>query len=433
MPDTVGSGHRGRKSAVDERTHQADRSTTVPDVRIAKGGTVAHDSVLRRVSVYAGVVHVDVALPAAVPIAALMPSIIDIVASRGYRPDRVTAAPYRLTPPCGAALDTSMTLAQQGIRDGAVLVVTSWDSAPPAPPVDDVADAVSRTMGSQTHPATSRDIRRYLALWATGLAGAAGFLAVPGGPGAPNVLLAAAAVAAVSVLALRRSGRADVALTAVWQVAVVVAVAAAPAMIGDVPLQVIGAVAAASCVGVLQVSARVAVVAAGLSRRVGVDAATPPDDLDALARRAHRILTGLVVASSAAVTLGAIGTAIGVHTTGAPRYGGAVFAAVAGAVLGLRAPSHTDRYQVLALIAGASVALSASWVAVAVTAPPHRLWATAAAAAAIAAALCGARAPVSPVVHRAVETLEYLALVAITPLTCWICGLFGAARALDLA
>jgi uncharacterized membrane protein len=37
----------------------------------------------------------------------------------------------------------------------------------------------------------------------------------------------------------------------------------------------------------------------------------------------------------------------------------------------------------------------------------------------------------SPVVRRSVELLELLALVAIVPLTCWICGLYDAVRGLN--
>jgi hypothetical protein len=39
---------------------------------------------------------------------------------------------------------------------------------------------------------------------------------------------------------------------------------------------------------------------------------------------------------------------------------------------------------------------------------------------------------VSPVGRRSVELLEYLGLAVVVPLTCWICGLYGAARGLNL-
>jgi hypothetical protein len=39
---------------------------------------------------------------------------------------------------------------------------------------------------------------------------------------------------------------------------------------------------------------------------------------------------------------------------------------------------------------------------------------------------------VSPIGQRGIELLEYLALAAVLPLACWICGLYGAARGLNL-
>jgi hypothetical protein len=53
---------------------------------------------------------------------------------------------------------------------------------------------------------------------------------------------------------------------------------------------------------------------------------------------------------------------------------------------------------------------------------------------AAAAVYLGFVAPVmspSPVLRRGVELSEYLALVAMAPLTCWICGFYGAVRALN--
>jgi hypothetical protein len=71
----------------------------------------------------------------------------------------------------------------------------------------------------------------------------------------------------------------------------------------------------------------------------------------------------------------------------------------------------------------------------AVSAPERGPWiaATTAALAAVAIYL-GFVVPAtsfSPVVRRSVDLLEYLALVAVVPLTCWICGLYGAVRGLS--
>ena len=38
----------------------------------------------------------------------------------------------------------------------------------------------------------------------------------------------------------------------------------------------------------------------------------------------------------------------------------------------------------------------------------------------------------SPVIGRGVEVLECLALVAMVPMSCWVCGLYSAVRGLNL-
>ena len=38
----------------------------------------------------------------------------------------------------------------------------------------------------------------------------------------------------------------------------------------------------------------------------------------------------------------------------------------------------------------------------------------------------------SPIGRRSVELLEYLALAVIVPLACWICGVYSAARGMNL-
>ncbi len=57
-------------------------------------------------------------------------------------------------------------------------------------------------------------------------------------------------------------------------------------------------------------------------------------------------------------------------------------------------------------------------------------------AALAAAAMClGFVAPAassSPVLRRVVDAVEGLALVAMVPVTCWVCGLYFAVRGLNL-
>ncbi|CKQ49104.1 integral membrane protein [Mycobacterium tuberculosis] len=91
------------------------------------------DPGLRRVTVHAGAQAVDLTLPAAVPVATLIPSIVDILGDRGASP--ATAARYQLSALGAPALPNATTLAQCGIRDGAVLVLHKSSAQPPPPAV----------------------------------------------------------------------------------------------------------------------------------------------------------------------------------------------------------------------------------------------------------------------------------------------------------
>ena len=104
-------------------------------------------------SVHAGTAVVDLALPAAIPVATLIPSIVDILGGRGVGCSG-DGAPrrYQLSCPGTSALNTSTTLADNGIRDGAVLLLTHSATPLPAPRYDDVAEAVSATLDSAARP-----------------------------------------------------------------------------------------------------------------------------------------------------------------------------------------------------------------------------------------------------------------------------------------
>ncbi len=281
---------------------------------------------MRRVSLYADTLHVDLVLPAAVPVAALLPSVRDVLSHyAGFSSEARIPHHYRLSCPGMAALDPSTTLIDNNIRDGAVLVLTRSRPEVPAPVVDDAAEAVSATLAAAARPWTplaARLTAAVLATWLAGLGGAllvrttfslrlshsagigiaalvccvallaaviahrvyhdqiagltfgllctgfaaiAGLLAVPDGLGAPNVLLATMAAGAGSVLAGRFTGCGRVTFTTIACVAMNVAGAALAAVITMVPLRVIGAISVLVSMGLLEVSARVSIASAGLS------------------------------------------------------------------------------------------------------------------------------------------------------------------------
>jgi len=462
------------------------------------------DRGLRRVSVQADAVRVDLALPAVVPVAALIPAVIDILAAGdGRSTDSSAATRYQLSRLGASALDASTTLAQNGIRDGAILVLTQSATELPAPRFDDAAEAVSATLNAMARPRTGRAARitsaaaagwlatigglvlirnsfataghRYIAatvgvaamascvallaavlahrafrdpiaaltfgLLAVGFSAVAGFIAVPGGPGAPNVLLAAMAAAVTSVVTIPVTGCAAVTFTAVSCFAVVIAVTALAGVITTAPLQVISSISAIVSLALLEGSARVSIMLAGLSPRlpsaldveVG-DSTLSTDCLAAKAIRADGWMTSLVAAFSSSAAVGAI--VVGVHNTGVPRIGSIVFATVIAAVLLLRARSQVDLSRTLVLLGSALATISATLVVAAAASPQHALWGGAVTAmlagAALSLGFIGPTISFSPVARRSVELLEYLLLAAVVPLACWICGLYGAVRGLNL-
>jgi type VII secretion integral membrane protein EccD len=223
-------------------------------------------------------------------------------------------------------------------------------------------------------------------------------------------------------------------------------VGAAAALVGAitaVPLQAIGAAVAAISLVLVEVSAPMSIMLAGLSPQLAPDPdATQggpmlcPHRLSAKAIRAYAWLTSLFVGLSASAALGAIGAVVGLYLAGGPSAPGIAFATVTGGVLLLRARSHRELARSVPLIVGGTAALSAALVVAAAVYPVHTADIAAASMLLAAVALClgfiDHTVAVSPVGRRSVELLEYLALAVVVPLACWICGLYGAARGLNL-
>jgi len=380
------------------------------------------DSGLRRVAVYAGSVHADLTLPAAMPVAALIVSIVDLLPRRaGQRAPHS----YRLGLPGRPPLDGAKSLAQHGVRDGAVLALTRADDVVPEPCFDDDAEQVAALARATTQPWTAAARRLTAALTASGLAGIVGFVAVPGGPGTPNALLAAAAAGTVTALSVPSSGCSGPVRATLCCLGGLAVLAAAVGMVvaaTGVSLQAVGAAAGAAAVGLIRGAGRVAAGVTGLSRR------------PAGAGEAGDLLTGLVAGASVAVVLGAAAVGAGQPVAGVPRAVGVTFAAAAGAALLLRSRSHTDGLQITALIAGGAATIGVAVLTAAIGAAGHRPWQVAVAAGSAGAAiLLGFTAPgTAPLVRRGAEVLEGLTLGMLVPLACWICGLYGAARGLSL-
>lgn len=440
-------------------------------------------------TVHADGTQVDLTLPMAMPIAALLPAIADVMGITGVgesphhgRPAAGAAQPFRLSLPGAAALESSKTLAQHHIRDGMLLLLTRTAVKAPAPRFDDPAELVSTTVRATAQPWTPaaarltavltagglagigvvlaarshsaatggvaaagagcalvgamvasrgyRDTGAALALGllALGLAAVAGFIIVPGAPGAPGLLLGATAATAVGVLVGQVTGCDGPAVTALCCLSALVAAAALAVVLTGASIQVAGAVSTVASIGLLHAASRISIAAVGLGhpRQPGTGTG---------AVRAHRLLTGLVAGLAALAVLGVLGTAAGVYASGTPRFGGVVLGTAGGIALLLQTRSHADRSQIIALVAAGITALGGSFVAAAAAAPQQAAWLGAAAGAFAAATLrLGFATPaLPPSARRAVDLLEYLVLAALVPLAGWICGWYHAIRSLGLA
>jgi type VII secretion integral membrane protein EccD len=406
---------------------------------------------LRRVSVYADSLHVDLVLSAVVPIGSLIPPIVDTLAAQRGHPALPTAVRHQLSLPGESALDPSKTLAQLEVRDGTVLILTSSSTVLTAPRFDDVAEAVAVSLSARVRPWTGQTARLIVALVASWLAGAAaavlirtafgigdahrtgcaavaavagltalpaaviayrmfrdetaalmlglaacgfaalaGLLAVPGEIGAPNALLAAAATATTAA-AIRIIGCCATVFTALACFATVETAVALVSAVTGMPLPGLGAASAAISLILIEASAPVSIILTGLSSHVRSqhdEAASTPHHLSISAIHAHSWLTSLVAAFSAAAALGAIGAAAGSCFAGSRPWLGLWFAAIAGGALLLRARSQCDLARSVPLALAGTVTLSVIVVIAAVAYPSRAPYLAAAPMMLAAAALC---------------------------------------------
>jgi hypothetical protein len=108
-----------------------------------------------------------------------------------------------------------------------------------------------------------------------------------------------------------------------------------------------------------------------------------------------------------------------------------------GSVMMLRARTHQDVVRAAPLVFSGAVTLSAAFIASAAGYPQCALHiavlATALGLLALYAGFVGSAATISPIGRRGFELVEYSAFATVVPLTCWLCGLFGAVRSMNLS
>ncbi|WP_406287084.1 type VII secretion integral membrane protein EccD [Embleya sp. NBC_00896] len=122
-----------------------------------------------RITVIAPDCRVDLALPEEVPLAELYPEILRL-SGQVQRNGAVTG--FQLTRLDGEALDSTLTLAAQNVRDGELLRFTALADAPPPPVYDDVADSVATSVAGEHRLWTPEMLR------IAGLSGAAVFFSL---------------------------------------------------------------------------------------------------------------------------------------------------------------------------------------------------------------------------------------------------------------
>jgi type VII secretion integral membrane protein EccD len=411
----------------------------------------------------------ELVLPATRPLGELLPSIVDAVVG--------SSAPARhwyLCRVAGAALDTSLSLRDNAVHDGdVVLLATVQIARPRRLPTDSCA--VVAAAADTGPPTTGRAAVLTAGLMATGVSAAAlvrssghatggwplwcaaalavaaatgsvavgrtdnhaaallttaavifgcttGILATSGASWQATFLLTTAVALAISVVLLRMTGD-DAVLTAlVASAGATSAAAAVCATVAPRP-EAAGAVLALVSLGALSLAPTFTAAATGLG----------PSHHKADERRAakaHRILTGLVAGWSASAALGAAVVAAAAVRTGSSAVLAAVFAADVGMVLTLRQRSHVGTSRRAWLGASGAVTLLVAALVAGITQPAHGFWICAATAAA-----CGGRLQrphrseeSNPLVRRAIQTAEYLALAALVPLAFWVTGLYGLVR-----
>ena len=429
-------------------------------------------------SVHAGAAVVDLSLPAEIPIGTLIPPIVDILEGRDADGSNgLVGRHYRLSLPGAPDLDASTTLAQNGIRDGAVVVLSQARTPPPSSPCDDVAEAVSATLNATTRrsnqsrdrPATrltsaaaascltgigamtlirnalSLNVARYLGATA-GVAALAGFVALlfavfahrahsDSTAGITLCVIATVFAAVAGFLAVPGAPGPSSVLLAAMGAAVMAVLAMRLSGCGVVTLTAVSCfamvVAVAALAGVItgaplhiigSVSALVSLGLLGVAARLsivlaGLSPRLPPapdlDTPDCLAAKAIRADNWLT-SLIAAFSCSAAVAAIITLLTGAPKLNCIAFATVTGSLLLLYARGADGR-RTLLFVASGIVTTGTTFGITAAGAQDHGPWIAATTAVLAAAAIyLGFVAPAMSLSPVVRRSLELLEYLALT-------------------
>ena len=413
------------------------------------------------VSIRSARTEAELALPADRALSELLPALAEAM---GEDP---CAQELHLIRPDGTVVDSAKSLAQCGVRDGDMLFLAPADGPAPYPGID-VGSVLARVAErtDQRPPALGSTSTILTAVWSAitvailiclaartggssptiyGCAAAtfalgvafrfrpqrwlsltsgaaavalAALTALLAAAGLAGFLLAMSAAAATALLAWRAVDRGADAFVPLAAVGMSSAAISATAVAGWVPTAAVGPLLATAAMGVLAWSPRLATMIGGLSP------SSRGDDLEARATQVQQILTGLVAAGAATMTLGALLTAV---VTARPAEAGA-FIGLTSVNMLLRSRIHGDRRQSSALRIAGGVTATVFAGRLAVSAPwtVGLMCALTVAATIVAVALRSATVRLAPSTIRRITVVDAMVSAAVVPAACAAAGVFSA-------
>jgi type VII secretion integral membrane protein EccD len=196
----------------------------------------------------------------------------------------------------------------------------------------------------------------------------------------------------------------------------------------------------AASLAMMGVAAKLSIFLVGLAPRMpgtndADDEEAIPVDVGAFcADRGHNTLTGLLAGFSLSAALGTALVATDHHRPN--TWSGVALLAAASVVLMFRAAQQRGAVRSAAVLAAGLVSTTAALVLTALSAPQHRILVSLIAVAFGFGGLWSVRADLgsslSPLAHRGLDVVDYLAIAAVVPLACWVAGVFGFVRGLSL-
>ena len=438
---------------------------------------------------------VDLALPARMDLGELMPCVVDLA---GGQPDASGAGgsrqQWRLSRLDGSTLDESLTLQENDVHDGDLLLLTTVDLIPP-PACGDLSDYVVEASARQRGDVVwARRLGEGAWLWSAALGAAslvwptevaqdnravtaaivaiaaavsaviasrlgleqsatlsigmaavafgavAGYLIVPGGPTPPGFFLATAICSAVATVLLRVTACGSTLFTAITTFSLMVAIAFAVATVWPIPPATLGCFLSAASLAMLSVAAKVSIVVSGLSPRMPTTEQSDEDTIIPVAvgltkaARGHDVLTGLLAGLSLACALGAVLVVFGGHGTSV--WVRTAFAITVSAALIFRGCQQRGAVRSTSVLLAGFLCVTAAFASMMMSSPAHGAWICLTAVGVGAGALGITRVDLasrlSPLTRRSLEAVDYISLAAVVPLALWISGVFDLVRGLSL-